>query len=174
MKLRAFLTTTAFSLSTLSMPNTLNAGEIGYRIAREPQTCPSRSEPTSGAISVKQAKIYFTCGSEGIVGSGASTLVKTVSDLKLQVASRPRRATLPDVMRAANLSVPIALNESKPVYDIRGSFKLYHCFPRKSDSYCILYVFPASQGICFQNSFDDWYCAMQGSAKIYDRVELPQ
>jgi hypothetical protein len=173
MKLRSILATTAFSLSTLLMSNTLNARESGYRIAREPQTCPSKSQPTRGAISAKQAKMYFTCDSEGILDAGSIRVVTTISDLQIQVAPRSRQATQADILRAANnYKQPISLNTDRPVYDIRGSFKQYTCNPRLQ--FCDLYVFPAAQGICYQNSFNDWYCTMQGTAKIYKNVASPQ
>jgi hypothetical protein len=45
----------------LSIPTTLTAQTEDFGTTRTPQSCPSRAEPKTGAISVEQAKKYLTC-----------------------------------------------------------------------------------------------------------------
>jgi hypothetical protein len=45
-------------------PNILNAQTENYGTNRKLKTCPSKSQPIKGSISVAQAKIYAVCQSE--------------------------------------------------------------------------------------------------------------
>jgi hypothetical protein len=162
---------TVFALSTTT---NLAAQDLRYGTSRVPQSCPSRSEPKTGAITARQAEEYFTCHVE----DGASSYnMSFVTDLKIQVAPKSRRATMADVSRAANSGTPTALNTDRPVYDIRGSYNDYFCGRTTKEVQekrnCILSTFPKSQGICFQNNFSDWFCLLTGSNKVISRDSPP-
>ena len=166
---------TAFALSTTTM---LAAQDLRYGTSRVPQSCPSRSEPKTGAITARQAEKYFTCHVEnGEAFDGERGSMSFVTDLKIEVARKSRRATIGDVTRAAN-SRSLALDMDRPVYDIRGSYKDYYCGRTtaavEEKRNCILSNSPKSQGICFQNSFSDWFCLLTGPSKEISRPAPPQ
>ena len=165
---------TAFALSTTTM---LAAQDLRYGTSRVPQSCPSRSEPKTGAITARQAEKYFTCHVEkGDSFDGEMGNMSFVTDLKIQVAPKSRRATIGDVSRAAN-SGSLALDMDRPVYDIRGSYNSYFCGRTtaavQEKRNCNLSNFPKSQGICFQNSFSDWFCLLTGPMKMGSRRVAP-
>lgn len=166
---------TAFALSTTT---NLAAQDLRYGTSRVPQSCPSRSEPKTGAITARQAEKYFTCHVEdGEAFSENSYKISFVTDLKIQVASKPRRATIGDVSRAAN-SRSLALDMERPVYDIRGSYNSYFCGRTtaavQEKRNCLSTNFPNQQGICFQNSFKDWFCLLSGPQNISRESPPPQ
>jgi hypothetical protein len=167
---------TAFALST---PTMLAAQQdMRYGTSRALQSCPSRSEPTTGAITARQAEKYFTCHVEkGESFDGDRGSMSFVTDLKIQVAPKSRRATIGDVSRAAN-SGTLALDMDRPVYDIRGSYNSYFCGRTtaavEEKRNCNLSNFPKSQGICFQNSFKDWFCLLTGPVKRLSPTAPPQ
>jgi hypothetical protein len=166
---------TVFALSTTTK---LAAQDMGYGTSRVPQSCPSRAEPKTGAITAKQAEKYFTCHVEkGEVFNANDTHMSLVTDLKIEVAPKSRRATIGDVSRAANSS-SLALDMNRPVYEIRGSYNSYFCnritAAVQEKRNCILTVLPNQQGICFQNSFKDWFCLLSGPQKDMPRTSPPQ
>jgi hypothetical protein len=166
---------TVFALSTTTK---LAAQDLRYGTSRVPQSCPSRSEPTTGAITARQAEKYFTCHVEkGESFDGNMGSMNLVTDLKIEVARKPRRATIADVSRAAN-SGTYSLNMDRPVYEIRGSYKDYGCGRTtaavEEKRNCTLFIYPKSQGICFQNSFNEWFCLLTGSPKIISGQAPPQ
>jgi hypothetical protein len=165
---------TVFALSTTT---NLAAQDLRYGTSRVPQSCPSRSEPKTGAITAEQAEKYFTCHIEnGEAFNENSYNMMFVTDLKIQVAPKPRRATLGDVSRAAN-SRSLALDMNRPVYDIRGSYNNYFCGRTtaavEEKRNCQVTNFPQSKGICFQDSFKDWFCLLTGSMKNISRQSPP-
>jgi hypothetical protein len=177
MNLKLIFGIAGLTVFTLSTTTKLAAQDLRYGTSRVPQSCPSRSEPTTGAITARQAEKYFTCHIEqGESFDGDRGSMSLVTDLKIQVAPKSRRATLGDVSRAAN-SRSLALDMDRPVYDIRGSYNSYFCGRTtaavEEKRNCILTNFPKSQGICFQNSFSDWFCLLTGSTKQISNQSPP-
>jgi hypothetical protein len=164
---------TVFALSTTT---NLAAQDLRYGTSRVPQSCPSRSAPTTGAITARKAEQYFTCHIENGEAFDGNSLMSFVTDLKIQVAPKSRRATLGDVNRAAN-SRSLALDMDRPVYDIRGSYNSYYCGRTtaavEEKRNCSLNNSPKSQGICFQNSFKDWFCLLTGPSKVISNQSPP-
>jgi hypothetical protein len=143
-----------------------------------PQSCPSRSAPTTGAITARQAEKYFTCHVEkGESFDGNMGSMNLVTDLKIEVARKPRRATTADIYRAATSGTPNSLNTDRPVYDLRGSYNNYFCSRYtkqvQEKQNCHMSNFPNSQGICFQNNFGDWFCLLTGSRKVISQNAPP-
>jgi tetratricopeptide (TPR) repeat protein len=109
-------------LFTLFTPTSLKAqarGDLGTN--RQQQTCPSRLEPRTGAISAAQAIKYATCEAEAdrIVKSSGMTNFLDISSL--QVNPKPRRAEYRDIYYFGD-----AITNSL-VYEIRGSAVAYSC-----------------------------------------------
>jgi hypothetical protein len=178
MNLKLIFRVVGLTVFALSTPTMLAAQDMRYGTSRVPQSCPSRSEPTTGAITARQAEKYFTCHVEkGESFDGDRGSMSIVTDLKIEVARKSRRATIGDVSRAAN-SGTLALDMDRPVYDIRGSYNDYFCGRTTAavaeKRNCILRNFPKSQGICFQNSFKDWFCLLTGPSKEISRTAPPQ
>ncbi len=178
MSSKLILRVAGLTLFALSINIPLAAQDLRYGTSRVPQSCPSRSAPKTGAITAKQAEQYFTCHIErGEALNANTTDISFVNDLKIEVAPKPRRATNADVFRAADLGTPIALNVNRPVYDIRGSYNNYFCSryaaPVQEKRNCLLTNFPKSQGICFQNSFNDWFCLLKGPRREISKRSAP-
>ena len=162
---------------TILTPTLLTAQDLRFGTSRKPQSCPSRAEPKTGAISVEQAKMYFTCHVEkGDTFDGNISDLSLVTNLKLQVAPKSRRANDADVFRAAGQS--ISLDRNKPLYDIRGSYTSYFCGrtqPYVQDgTNCLASNMSAGKGICFKDTFGDWFCLMTSSGSQMKRAAPPQ
>jgi hypothetical protein len=178
MNLKLIFRVVGLSVLALSTTTNLAAQDLRYGTSRVPQSCPSRSAPTTGAITARQAEKYFTCHIEnGEAFDGNMGSMSLVTDLKIEVAPKSRRATIGDVTRAAN-SRSLALDMDRPVYNIRGSYKVYDCGRTtaavEEKRNCTLVIYPKSQGICFQNSFKDWFCLLTGSPKLISGQAPPQ
>jgi hypothetical protein len=129
---------------------------------RDPRTCSSRNLPARGAPSAAQATQYVICALEQGNGSSAMSLVTNV---KVQVAPVPHPAN-------PNLT-PSDSDPREPYWDIRGSFTSYICYPLDSligspdfarTHNCDTSDSPSATGICYKNTFGDWYCIMAGGA----------
>jgi hypothetical protein len=170
MKSRLTLSIIGGTLLTLLDPSILPAQANDYGTSRQLRTCPSRTEPRSGRISVEQAKIYAACYYEEQGVFNAS--VKFVDILSLQVAPKPRRARDID-FRLHKIDI------EKPVYDIRGSMIVYNCYNTLgSTSYshgsnCSVYREPKSNGKCYQTTFGDWHCVMAGGSSVRPEHHMP-
>jgi hypothetical protein len=179
--LKLIFSIAGFTLFTLSTPSVLTAQDLRYGTSRIPRSCPSRSAPKTGAITAKQAEQYFTCHVEKgdtFNGNVAGTYMSLVANLKIEVAPKSRRARTADVVRAASLGSPIALNTEQPLYDIRGSYKGYYCnrYTQRVEEKqnCTFTVFSNQEGICFKNNFNDWYCLLSGPQKNMPQTAPPQ
>jgi hypothetical protein len=169
MKSRLTLSIIGGTLLTLLAPSILPAQANDYGTSRQLRTCPSKTEPRSGRISVEQAKIYAACYYEEQGVFNAS--VKFVDILSLQVAPKSRRVKGSEFRR-------YQIDIEKPAYDIRGSMILYICQNTLGTSYprgqnCTVYREPKSSGMCYQTTFGDWYCLMGGSASTRPETKMP-
>jgi hypothetical protein len=109
-------------LLTLLTPTSLNAQpETAYGTSRQPATCPSRSEPSTGRISSAQAIKYATCDAEGDQVVPSPGIANFLEILSLQV-SPPRSVNKADVVIYGK-----KIDRSKPIYEIKGSAVLYAC-----------------------------------------------
>jgi hypothetical protein len=140
------------------VPNIVSAQARDYGTSRQLRNCPSRTAPTSGRISVEQAKEYVGCSYEEKVPFNGA--VKFVDVLSLEVASKPRQARSADT-RLSNLDI------RKPIYDLRGSIVIHNCYniTGKSDmttrgQNCSVYRNTKAVGKCYQTPFSEWHCVM--------------
>jgi hypothetical protein len=156
------------TLLTLLAPSILPAQANDYGTSRQLRTCPSRTEPRSGRISIEQAKIYAACYYEEQGVFNAS--VKFVDILSLQVAPKSRRVKDSE-FRLHQIDI------EKPIYDIRGSIVIYNCqnitqgYPRGQN--CRVSREPKSTGKCYQTTFGDWYCLLGGSSSARPETKMP-
>jgi hypothetical protein len=168
MKLRLTLAIISGTLMAILAPSILTAGANDYGTSRQLRTCPSRTEPSRGRISVEQAKAYAACYYEEKAVFNAS--VNFVDILSLQVASKSRRARDAD-FRLHQIDI------EKPIYDIKGSIVIYNCqnitegYPRGQN--CRISRVPNSTGKCYQTTFGDWYCVLGGGSLVRPETKMP-
>ncbi len=157
MKLRLTLAIVGCALLTLLNPYILTAQARNIGTNRQPRTCPSRTAPTRGAISARQAAIYAACHTESD-GYHANYETLFIDILSLQVA-KPRQVNSNDFRSFTNIDT------TKPVYDLQGSVVQYRCYNiddnvHKAGQNCTISRVPESIGTCVQDTFGKWFCAM--------------
>jgi hypothetical protein len=142
-----------------------------YGTTRQLRTCPDRAEPKKGRPSVSLATTYVACTFEDRLGfSGALTFVG-ITDL--QFAAKTRKVSLRDI------STWPEIDQTKPVYILRGTYSLYKCF-RVSATYaaganCNRTDVPKANGTCWQDNFGEWSCFLVGKGnKTVQKVAAPQ
>lgn len=164
------------------IPSTVIAETSTYGTTLKPRTCPSRTEPKTGALSLEQAKMYFICDNEwqnGTPGQVSPTSYITLIDnLNLKIAPRSRPFNQNDFTYAHYQGGKVlAIDTEKPVYDIRGSYDSYTCFEINrsfsAGKNCVITSFYDSSGICFRDTFDEWHCRMRGRSKMFHKMPPP-
>jgi hypothetical protein len=167
MKSRLILGLIGCTLITI-LASSLTALANDYGTNRQRRTCPSRTEPRSGGISVEQAKTYVACYYEEKAVFNAS--VDFADILSLEIAPKSRRA------RAADFRLH-QIDIEKPIYEIRGSIVVHNCqnitegYPRGQN--CRVSRIPKSTGKCYQTTFGDWYCVLGGSSLVRPETKMP-
>ncbi|BCL37970.1 hypothetical protein [Nostoc sp. MS1] len=156
MKIQFPLRIITFTLVAALTPTILTAQTPSDEMPGKLHTCPSRTEPTTGAPSVEQVKTYFQCDTEKEVDIGDGYL-KWITNLTIEVAPVSR----PFNERTDGRYLSIDIKE--PVYDIRGTYINHFC--NKRNGYCDIDQYYGSAGICYRNTFRDWHCHMTGPAK---------
>jgi hypothetical protein len=133
---------------------------------REPRTCASRVEPSSGAPSVEQAKQYFLCDGEVVASDGFHLF----TGVKIQVGAG--RRFNPDVD-----SILDGVDPAQMIYPIRGTYTDYTCFPPHDATFlgggigknCHKAIYIDTIGACYRTSFGDWRCGyMHGGRQEVD------
>jgi hypothetical protein len=148
-------------------PLSLNAQqETDYGTSRRPQTCSSRSEPRNGPISAAQAIKYATCDAEGDQVVPSPGIASFLEIFSLQVGSA-RRVSPEDIVRYGE-----TINQSKPIYEIKGRAVLYACSRikgfaviAKRGSNCQTWgstdsASINSRGKCFTDFANKWRCKL--------------
>jgi tetratricopeptide (TPR) repeat protein len=148
-------------LLTLLTPTSIKAqAKVDIGTNRQQQTCPSRLEPRTGAISAAQAVKYATCEAEAdriIRTPGRTNFIDIYS---LKVNPKPRRAEYLDINYFGKAIA------NSPVYDIRGTAVAYSC--RSLDRFTprgknCLNTHPDdrnSVGVCFKEPSGNWRCRL--------------
>jgi hypothetical protein len=135
---------------------------------RRPQTCPSKSEPMTGRLSVAQAIKYTRCFFEernSLKVESEHTRLRFVDISNFQL-SPPRQATERDVIR-------FNVERNQPIYVIKAYAVSYFCFPiSKSGSSiggpgksCDISGSQIrdplnSDGVCFKDLQERWSCRL--------------
>jgi len=123
---------------------------------RDPLACKSKKEPAKGAPSASQLKDYVRCSNERIAGG----YISLVENPQIEIGkSRPYSAW----SDSGNSNI----DNSEPVYPIRGTYDLYSCRPPGSMGFpaganCNVRKATEFKGTCFKTTFGDWSCPIQG------------
>jgi hypothetical protein len=186
MKSRLTISIIGCTLLTLLTPTILLAeltdAEYLTRLgtSRRSQTCPSRSEPRTGRISVAQALKYTRCWFED-TNTSRGVQFADISNFKL---SPPRQVTEKDSLQPWTVN---KIDRTQPMYDIKARVVLYDCFPVIRDTSLNPNYFGAPGkncsihgsdtkyslngiGICFKELTEKWSCRLTVSGsgkKIY-------
>lgn len=138
-------------------PNNLQpqAGVGAKYGTRDPFTCKSTKAPTHGAISPEWAAQYVKCSAEGETG-GMLYLLKNVNvEVGSERAFNPNSDDYTDI------------DQSSPLYPIRGSFTRFQCgtvsrgsFMPNAGKNCNSGDQPNATGMCYRTTFGDWRCSM--------------
>lgn len=163
--------TLAAALCLLAVPAL--AGPGAKYGTRDPATCADASQPKSGAPNAAQAAKYLACDQEKESGDQ----LYLITNAKVQVAGGSRRYN-------PNHDAGTAVDEKKPVYDIRGSFDHYSCSPLSSYSAktnpgktCAVSHETNASGTCYHDNFGDWHCTMIDVMHLHfdeDHVPAPK
>lgn len=155
------------TLLTLLTPTSVVKAELTdaeylttFGTSRRPQTCPSRSEPRTGQLSVAQAIKYTRCIYE-VEGERLKFL--DISNFQL---SPPRRATERDFIR-------FNVERNQPIYAIKAYAVSYFCFPISNSGSSIGGPGKScdisgskirdplnSDGVCFKDLQERWSCRL--------------
>jgi hypothetical protein len=184
MKSKLTLGFIACSLLTLLTPTSLLAQLTDaeyltkFGTSRRSQTCPSRSEPTTGRISVAQALKYTRCWFED---TSQGVKFADISNFKL---SPPRKVSEQDSLQPWTVN---NIDRTQPMYDIKARVVLHDCFPVIRDpslnpnyfgapgKNCSLHGSDSIKslngiGVCFKELTERWSCRLTVSGsgkKIY-------
>jgi hypothetical protein len=131
---------------------------------RDPVVCKSTKEPATGALSPSQAKAYVRCAAEKI-GGGNIFLVENV---EIEVGKSRPFSGYTDVGHED-------IDNSQPVYPIRGAADFYQCSPPGSSGgnvpvkgqNCTLTKAAPIGGTCYKTTFGDWHCATHGTGAAF-------
>ncbi len=122
---------------------------------RDPFVCASTKAPEKGAPSVAQVSDYVRCNQisgEKIAGG----YISLFENARFEIGKGNPYSSWSD-------GGSIAIDNSQPVYPIRGSFDLYSCRPPGSMGFpagknCNLRKATDFTGTCFKTTFGDWSC----------------
>jgi hypothetical protein len=133
----------------------LAAGEGARYGTRDPVTCTSTNEPTSGPISPEMAKRYLTCHLEGVT----SPDIFLVDNVQVQVGKGTPFLAFSFGQR------PFNGDPDGQVYAIRGSYRMTQCQQNSSilenvGKNCQVWNHTNAIGQCYRTTFGDWVCNM--------------
>jgi hypothetical protein len=161
-------------LLTLLTPTSLKAQQETFGTSRQPQTCPSRSEPSTGRLTVAQALKYTRCWFED-KNKSRGVYFAEISNFKL---SPPHQVTERDSLQQWTIN---NIDRTQPMYDIKAHVVYYMCAPiHNHPSYPNTYpatgkncqIFGSvesnplnSSGICFKDLTEQWHCRLTVKGK---------
>ncbi|HEX4694755.1 hypothetical protein [Sphingomonas sp.] len=141
------------------IPDTTIGADYG---ATGPRKCSTRKVPADGPPSNETIAKYVICGGEEVTGSNLY-----LYDNVVVTDVAPGRPYNPNEdINMSNIDI------NKPVYAIKGSLRGYQCGPvMKPGGYdggpddhkgtnCSRTTEPNASGLCYQDTFGDWYCNM--------------
>jgi len=123
---------------------------------RDPLDCKSLKKATGSVPSAAQIKDLVTCKSEG-TGGGSIFLVQNVT---VELGKSRPFSSYSDV---GNQDI----DNSQPVYPIRGTADKYQCQPPGGSPYppkgqnCSVRMASPFKGICYKTTFGDWSCPVK-------------
>jgi hypothetical protein len=158
-----------FVLAALAVAGTiaLSYGQPGVGAkydTRDPVVCKSTKEPATGGPSPSQAKDYVRCAAEKI-GGGNIFLMENV---EIETGKSRPFSGYTDVGHED-------IDNSQPVYPIRGTADFYQCSPPGSSGgdvpakghNCTLTKATPIAGTCYKTTFGDWHCPTHGTGPAF-------
>jgi hypothetical protein len=149
--------------STLAGSTAATAQEVQWNwgTSRQLRTCPDKTNPKKGNMTVAVATSYVACFYEERPPYDAS--VTFIDVLSLQFAAK-RKATARDVGLWPDI------DQSRPVYVLRGSIVVHTCYnitntatsPKQGEN-CSRSDAPKSKGTCWVDIVGDWSCFLFGT-----------
>ncbi len=126
--------------------------------SRDPLVCKSQKEPAKGAPSASQLKAYVQCTNERVAGG----YIGLFENLQVEIGKSRPYSSWSD---SGNTDI----DNSQPVYPIRGSYDFYSCRPPGSMGFpagknCNVRKASTFAGTCFKTTFNDWKCPVQGTS----------
>jgi hypothetical protein len=122
---------------------------------RDPVVCKSTKEPSRGAPSLSQVKEYVSCNKvSGEAISGGYISLYENGDFQIGTSR---------AFNAWTDAGKIDIDNSQPVYPIRGTVDSYSCRPPgtmgfPAGSNCNVRKAASFSGVCFKTTFGDWSC----------------
>jgi hypothetical protein len=153
----------AMALSTSFVaPHTARAQEPQWNwgTSRQLRTCPDKTSPAKGKMTVALATMYVACYYEEQAPYDASVYFVDISSL--QVVTK-RRASAKDTTFVSEI------DPKKPVYVLQGSMVLHQCYNITTNEYgkkqgenCSRSELPKAKGKCVADLLGEWKCYLGG------------
>lgn len=152
----------ALSLLSFSIAAAYGQTGVGKQYdTRDPFVCKSTKQPTRGAPSTSHIIDYVKCKSEKTGGC----CIWLMENVHVEVGKSRPFSSWSD---SGNQDI----DNSQPVYPIRGSDDAYQCSPPGSSGgnvpakgkNCWVTKAAAFEGICYRTTFGDWSCPVHGTA----------
>jgi hypothetical protein len=156
-------------IPTIARPVTAQAQEtpaaqeptFNWGTSRPLRTCPDKTAPAKGRMTVALATAYVACEYEEEPPYNARILF--VDILSLKIASQTRRVNTGDVALWPDI------DQKKPIYILSGSIVVHACgniteneYGPKLGSNCIQTRVPKAKGNCRVDVFGEWTCYLGG------------
>ncbi len=132
---------------------------------RDPFVCKATKEPVKGGPSSSQAKDYVRCGAEKTGGC----CIWLMENVQVEIGKSRPFSAYTDVGNED-------IDNSQPVYPIRGTADSYHCqppgaagggVPAKGKNCTVTKAAPIA-GICYKTTFGDWRCPVHGTGAPFE------
>ena len=126
--------------------------------SRQLRTCPDKTSPVKGKMTVALATTYVNCFYEEREPYNAS--VTFVDIVSLQIGSNPKKASTRDIMLWPEI------DRNRPVHILRGSMIVHTCsniipsnqYGPKQGENCSRSELPKAKGNCWVDTFGEWSC----------------
>jgi hypothetical protein len=149
------------SLTMLGLTAALAYGQPGAGkeyATRDPFSCKSKKEPAKGAPSASQLTDLVKCSNERAAGG----YIGLFENVQVEIGKSRPYSSWSD---SGNSNI----DNSQPVYPIRGTAQFYSCRPPGSMGFpagknCQVKKDFTFQGTCFKTTFNDWSCPIQGTS----------
>jgi hypothetical protein len=160
---KAIATTTAVLAFALAGPQLAIAQEPEWNwgTSRQLRTCPDKTKPKKGAMTVALAMMHVSCFYEEREPYNANVTFVDIASLQIGAKHKPSTR---DIMLWPEI------DRKRPVYVLRGSMVVHTCANITSNEYgpkqgenCSQSQLPKAKGNCWVDSFGDWSCYIGGT-----------
>jgi hypothetical protein len=138
---------------------------------RDPFVCKSTKEPATGAPSSSQIKNYVKCKAEKTGGC----CIWLMENVQVEIGKSRPFSSWSDVGNPD-------IDNSQPVYPIRGTYDDYQCSPPSvaggfglpKGQNCSVKKGALFAGICYKTTFSDWSCPVKATGDVLKGVQTNQ